>query len=178
LLERPIRVLVVGCGGDGKCSALRAAIPSPGAPRIRPPQGLDVTAIDPETVTETNCVREPFCRTEIGLPKVVVLVHRINLFWGLTWRGMPLEIQHLTKGTAVDVVIGCVDTRKARRAIHAWVQKSPGSVLGGFGEQWGDGTIRPGSTGSTRQLPESKEKVSVADCRGALPGNRCHGRKR
>ena len=63
-------------------------------------------------------------RTEIGLPKAIVLAHRINLFWGLNWQGMQATIQQLKKGSDVDFVIGCVDTRKARRAIDKWVSNS------------------------------------------------------
>jgi hypothetical protein len=73
---------------------------------------------------QTNCVRQPFCRTEIGLPKAIVLAHRINLFWGLNWQGIQATIQQLKKGSDVDFVIGCVDTRKARRAIDKWVLSS------------------------------------------------------
>jgi len=49
------------------------------------------------TVSETNCVRQPFCRTEIGFPKAIVLAHRINLFWGLHWQGMQAQIQQIAK---------------------------------------------------------------------------------
>jgi PRTRC genetic system ThiF family protein len=83
-----------------------------------------VTLIDPDTVSETNCVRQPFCRTEIGFPKAIILAHRINLFWGLNWQGMQATIQQLKKGSDVDFVIGCVDTRNARRAIDKWVLNS------------------------------------------------------
>jgi PRTRC genetic system ThiF family protein len=83
-----------------------------------------VTLIDPDTVSETNCVRQPFCRTEIGFPKAIVLAHRINLFWGLNWRGMQAQIQQIAKNAEVDFVIGCVDTRKARRAIDKWALQS------------------------------------------------------
>jgi hypothetical protein len=37
---------------------------------------------------------------------------------------MQAQIQQLKKGTEVDFVIGCVDTRKARRAIDKWVLQS------------------------------------------------------
>jgi len=127
LLERPIRILVVGCGGNG--SAIVSGLPylHQALLAFGHPGGLAVTLIDPDTVSETNCVRQPFCRTEIGLPKAIVLAHRINLFWGLNWQGMQATIQQLKKGTDVDFVIGCVDTRKARRAIDKWVLHS--SVL-------------------------------------------------
>ena len=124
LLERAIRVLVVGCGGNG--SAVVSGLPylHQALLAFDHPGGLSVTIIDPESVSETNCVRQPFCHTEIGLSKAIALVHRINTFWGLNWRGMQAEIQQLAKGTEVDLVIGCVDTRKARRAIDAWVRRS------------------------------------------------------
>jgi PRTRC genetic system ThiF family protein len=124
LLERPIRILVVGCGGNG--SAIVSGLPylHQALLAFGHPGGLAVTLIDPDTVSETNCVRQPFCRTEIGLPKAIVLAHRINLFWGLTWQGMQAQIQQLQKRTEVDFVIGCVDTRKARRAIDKWTSQS------------------------------------------------------
>jgi PRTRC genetic system ThiF family protein len=46
------------------------------------------------------------------------------MFWGLNWQGMHSTVQQLKKGPEVDFVIGCVDTRRARRAINYWVLKS------------------------------------------------------
>jgi len=124
LLERPIRILAVGCGGNG--SAIVSGLPylHQALLAFGHPGGLAVTLIDPDTVSEANCVRQPFCRTEIGFPKAIVLAHRINLFWGLNWQGMQATIQQLKKGSDVDFVIGCVDTRKARRAIDKWALQS------------------------------------------------------
>src|SRR5271166_3215544 len=124
LLERPVRILVVGCGGNG--SAIVSGLPYLHQAMLAfgHPGGLQVTLIDPDTVSETNCVRQPFCRTEIGFAKAIVLAHRINLFWGLNWQGMQATTQQVKKGSDVDFVIGCVDTRKARRAIDKWVLNS------------------------------------------------------
>src|SRR5664279_1488852 len=124
LLERAIRILVVGCGGNG--SAIASGLPYLHQAMLAfgHPGGLQVTLIDPDTVSETNCVRQPFCRTEIGFPKAMVLAYRINLFWGLNWQGVQATIQQLKKGSDVDFIIGCVDTRKARRAIDKWVLNS------------------------------------------------------
>ncbi len=47
----------------------------------------------------------------------MVLVSRINLFWGLEWKAIP---RHLTANSVIeraDIVIGCVDTRAARKLI-------------------------------------------------------------
>lgn len=124
LLERPVRILVVGCGGNG--SAIISGLPylHEALLAFGHPGGLSVTLIDPDTVSETNCVRQPFCRTDIGFPKAIVLAHRMNMFWGLNWQGMQVTIQQLKKGSEVDLLIGCVDTRKARRAIDKWVLNS------------------------------------------------------
>jgi PRTRC genetic system ThiF family protein len=101
LLERPIRILVVGCGGNG--SAVASGLPYLHQAMLAfgHPGGLQVTLIDPDTVSETNCVRQPFCRTEIGFPKPIVLAHRINLFWGLNWQGMQAQIQQVAKNAEV-----------------------------------------------------------------------------
>jgi len=124
LFERPINVLVVGCGGNG--SAISAGLPylHQALLAFGHPGGLNVTLIDPDTVSETNCVRQPFCRTEIGLSKAVILAYRANMFWGLNWQGLQAKIEQLKNGTQVDILIGCVDTRKARRSINRWTLRS------------------------------------------------------
>jgi len=124
LFERPINILVVGCGGNG--SAIAAGLPylHQALLAFGHPGGLNVTLIDPDTVSETNCVRQPFCRTEIGLSKAVVLAHRTNMFWGLNWQGMQGRIEQFKNGAQVDILIGCVDTRKARRTINRWALRS------------------------------------------------------
>jgi PRTRC genetic system ThiF family protein len=124
LFERAINILVVGCGGNG--SAIASGLPylHQALLAFGHPGGLNVTLIDADTVSETNCVRQPFCRTEIGLSKAVVLAHRTNMFWGLDWQGMQARVEQVKSGTQVDILIGCVDTRKARRSINRWVQRS------------------------------------------------------
>ena len=46
------------------------------------------------------------------------------MFWGLDWHGRQARIEQLKGGAQVDILIGCVDTRKARRAINRWVLRS------------------------------------------------------
>lgn len=119
LLQRQVRVVVVGCGGAG--SALASGLPYLHQALIvrGHPGGLHVTVLDGEKISATNCVRQPFSRSEIGLYKSVVLVNRLNMFWELDWEAVP---EHLTEDhalTRVDIVIGCVDTRAARSVIHS-----------------------------------------------------------
>ena len=42
--------------------------------------------MDADTVSETNCVRQPFSASDVGQNKATVLVNRINMFWGTKWR--------------------------------------------------------------------------------------------
>jgi PRTRC genetic system ThiF family protein len=131
LLERQVRVLVVGCGGTG--SAVVAGLPYLHQSLVARghPGGLHVTVLDGDTISPTNCVRQPFARSEVGLNKAIVLVNRLNFFWGLKWEAIPA---HMHPGTSISrsysgddlrahIVIGCVDTRAARAAIRDAVGK-------------------------------------------------------
>ena len=117
LLKHRVRVLVVGCGGNG--SAIAAGLPYLHQALLAygHPEGLHVTLLDPDIISPTNCVRQPFSQSEIGLYKSVVLANRLNLFWGLDWEGIPERLDPKRRLDGVDIVIGCVDTRKARAAI-------------------------------------------------------------
>ena len=117
LIRRPVRVLVVGCGGNG--SAITAGLPYLHQAMLVHGHrgGLDVTLMDGDVVSATNCVRQPFSQGEIGHSKAVVLVSRLNLFWGLQWHAVPEHFSEQTNVDRVDVVIGCVDSRAARRVI-------------------------------------------------------------
>ena len=116
LLAKSVRVTVVGCGGTGSAIAagllyLHQAMVAQGHPH-----GLDVTFVDGDRISRSNCVRQPFSVSEIGLYKATVLATRINLFWGLGWKGSPHFLDEGWRGET-DILIGCVDSRKARNTI-------------------------------------------------------------
>lgn len=121
LLRRPVRVLVVGCGGSG--SAIAGGLPYLHQAMLVAghPGGLHVTVMDGDVISATNCIRQPFCSTEIGLAKAVVMVSRLNLFWGMTWTAAAEHLTSQTDMSNFDIVIGCVDTRAARQLIQARV---------------------------------------------------------
>ena len=109
------QVVVIGCGGTGSTLVgglplLQQALQAAGHP------GLQVIVADGDKVSPTNCVRQPFSESEIGLYKSVVLVNRVNLFWGLTWQASTEYVTRNTQGKA-DVIISCVDSRTARLEI-------------------------------------------------------------
>ena len=118
LLRRRVRVLVVGCGGTG--SAVAAGLPYLHQAMIASghPGGLQVTLMDGDTISPTNCVRQPFSRSEAGLHKVVVLANRLNVFWGVDWEAVPAHLGPHHKIDRADIVIGCVDTRAARAVLR------------------------------------------------------------
>ena len=131
LLQRQVRMLVVGCGGTG--SAVVAGLPYLHQSLVARghPGGLHVTVMDGDAISPSNCVRQPFTRSEIRLNKAIVVVNRINLFWGVKWEAIPV---HLKPGTFISrsysgddlrahIVLGCVDTRTARATIRDAVGK-------------------------------------------------------
>jgi PRTRC genetic system ThiF family protein len=115
--NRHIIISIVGCGGTGSQIAtgmpyLHQALLAAGHP-----YGLRVFLIDGDRITETNCVRQPFSRSEVGLYKAVVLINRLNLFWGLDWEAVPHFVRCGRDVPDSDFLISCVDTRAARAAI-------------------------------------------------------------
>lgn len=146
LSRRPLRVLVVGAGGTG--SSIMMGLPYlDQAMRVWGGAGLDVTLMDADVVTETNCVRQPFSISDVGQNKAIVLVNRINLFWGTKWSAIP-QLFHARSfersyDRTPDLLIGCVDTRAARRAIEKaftgalratsyWLDLGNGAATGQF----------------------------------------------
>jgi len=134
LLRRSVEVLVVGCGGNG--SAVVGGLPYLHGAMLTQghPYGLHVTVMDGDTVSPFNCIRQPFARGEVGINKAIVLVNRINLFWGLDWAAIPRALTEKTlhpedvpygdQCLRPDIVIGCVDTRAARATIAKSVSGS------------------------------------------------------
>lgn len=127
LLDGEVRVLVVGCGGTG--SAVLGGLPYLHLSMLAQghPFGLRVAVMDGDVVSSANSVRQPYSQAEIGLNKAIVLVNRINLFWGLNWEAIPNALTAQTLAGSYsgygepnlrpDIVIGCVDTRAARAMI-------------------------------------------------------------
>jgi len=133
LKRRPVCVLVVGAGGSGSAMVM-------GLPYLHQAMlvwghsyGLEVTLMDADVVSETNCVRQPFSRSDIGQNKAIVLINRINLFWGAAWNACPaLFTEMILNGNydrQPDLVIGCVDTRAARGIIARALTKKSCRVI-------------------------------------------------
>jgi PRTRC genetic system ThiF family protein len=120
---RPTRVLLVGAGGSGSAILLQLPFLEQ-ALRAWGQPGLAVTVMDPDTVSEVNVVRQPFSRVDIGSNKAMCLVGRINMFWGFAWKAIPRYFADSSAGAPeCDLLISCVDTRKARHLISQSFKK-------------------------------------------------------
>src|SRR5882757_9495198 len=89
LLKRRVRILVVGCGGNG--SEIISGLPYLHQAMLAHghPGGLDVLILDGDVVSPTNTVRQPFALGDVGHPKATLLAGRVNAFWNLNWRALP-----------------------------------------------------------------------------------------
>jgi len=118
LLSDQIEISLVGCGGTGSTMAVGLVYLHQALLAFGHPGGLHVTLVDGDRISAANCVRQPFSESEIGLYKADVLASRINLFWGLQWNS---DIRFLgpewRSAKSPDIIISCVDTRRARRII-------------------------------------------------------------
>jgi PRTRC genetic system ThiF family protein len=115
-VDRPVSISVVGAGGTGsqvvdQLASLHATLVALGHP------GFHVTVFDGDCVSESNIGRQRFCRADIGRPKSDVLIHRINLFHGLSWSSVPEMVANGSQ-LSRSLVIGCSDTVAAREILH------------------------------------------------------------
>ena len=121
LSHRPVRVLVVGAGGTGSAIVMGLSYLHQAMRVWGYSHGLEVCIMDADTVSETNCVRQPFSASDVGQNKATVLINRINMFWGTNWSADPTAFdggsRRLSYDDAPDLVIGCVDSRAGRKII-------------------------------------------------------------
>ena len=117
-----VRVLIVGAGGTGSSIAMNLPYLDQAMRVWGHAIGLDVAMMDADTVSATNCVRQPFSASDIGQNKATVLINRINIFWGTKWRAIPHRFHARSfeshRDQIPDILIGCVDSREARKAIE------------------------------------------------------------
>ncbi len=118
--QRPILIHLVGCGGTGSHLATRLVQLNTTLLALSHP-GLHVVMYDSDIVSWANVGRQMFYEPDIGLPKVSVLVTRINQCTGFDWVGIPVAYPASYSGSP-KIVITAVDTASARvmigRALH------------------------------------------------------------
>ncbi|WP_395792474.1 PRTRC system ThiF family protein [Aquimonas sp.] len=115
--DQQVRIAVVGAGGTGsqfldQLASLEATLTRLGHP------GFEVSVHDGDTVSSSNIGRQRFTAADVGLNKASLLVHRINLFYGLNWTAVA---RHMDPECAprVDLIVTCVDKALFRARLGA-----------------------------------------------------------
>ena len=116
--NRTVNVALIGCGGNGAQMLMGLASLDTALTAISS-RSLHVTVIDDDTVSDANLGRQPFYRCDLGNSKAITLTERVNLAHGLAWTAVHGRAPDAFSLDGQDIVITCVDTAKARRAIGA-----------------------------------------------------------
>ncbi|MET3436037.1 PRTRC system ThiF family protein [Sphingomonas sp. 1185] len=119
--QRTIRILLVGCGGNGAQMLMGLASLNSGLRAISS-RSLHVTTVDDDIVSEANLGRQPFYACDIGDAKARVLTERINIAHGLRWTAIHGRAPQAVDLQPFDIVISCVDTASARRSLGAAIE--------------------------------------------------------
>ena len=101
---------LVGMGGTGSLVLTHLARINEALTSQQHP-GLHVTCWDDDTVSAANIGRQMFSPADLGENKAVLLVSRVNRFFGYSWEANP-EIY--TGQTWANITVTCVDTAAAR----------------------------------------------------------------
>lgn len=162
-LNRVVEVVLIGCGGNGSqmltgLARLNHAICALGHP------GLRVVTFDPDTVSEANMGRQLFSAADVGQNKAAVLVHRVNMFFGIDWIARPKRCgnSELTNVTSGAIVIVCVDSAKARREIHRGIGDKRDVYLLDLGNRASDGQVIFGHTRVRDSQLAERGKIPLA----------------
>ena len=119
LLSGRVRVHLVGVGGNGAQMAACLARLDIAMRALGHPAGLHVTAFDGDDVSPANVGRQLYSPSDVGQNKALLTINRLNLFYGLDWAARPWRYEQASHDeTGPDILVSCVDSRAARRALH------------------------------------------------------------
>lgn len=120
-LDRPIRIALVGVGGNGSEMLDALGRMHLSLKAIGHPEGLAVTALDPDEISESNIVRQRFYPAEIGQNKAETAIQRMNVYLGTNWNAYPCRLEEVADFAGnFDLVIGCVDSVAGRNTIASY----------------------------------------------------------
>ncbi|MDB5158307.1 MAG: system ThiF family protein [Mucilaginibacter sp.] len=168
----PVVINLIGLGGTGGQVLTALARINQALVTLNHP-GLFVRVFDDDTVSRANLARQLFTTAELGLPKAVALINRINRFFGTNWKAITdkYDKQYSQSGENgwATVTIGCVDTVEARQDIaHTLkiIHKNRGDYRGqplyyiDFGNSRETGQVILSTIGKIKQ-PNSKQYRTI-----------------
>lgn len=114
----PITVNLIGAGGTGSNMLMALAKMNHSLIALGH-SGLHLNLFDDDSVTTANQGRQLFADAELGLPKAVALINRINRFFGTNWKAVieqfsTTNLKLLPNQGKANIYISCVDTASAR----------------------------------------------------------------
>ena len=143
LASRMPKLLVIGCGGTGGWVVPHLA-------RLVKSLGVGSLSIaDGDVVEAKNLGRQNFVETDLGENKAVALAKRYSGAFGIPIRAIPgmlLDDRGMTRQSP-QIVIGCVDSHKARRTIAEYMSQSYECVWIDAGNEGVAGQVILGYTG-------------------------------
>jgi PRTRC genetic system ThiF family protein len=158
MVQRPWRVIVVGAGGTGSAVLPNLARLHHAMIELGHPGGIECTVYDDDTVSATNVGRQGFYPYDVGSYKASLIVNRLNMLMGTNWRAVTQRLSGRTALFNVDLVIGCVDTRAARKAILDTVGETSAYYLD-CGNDTDRGQVVLGQTMPRRQRKTSPGRL-------------------
>jgi len=111
----PITITVIGAGGNGSRMISKLAQINSALKMLSHP-GLFVTLIDNDIVEKHNVGRQLFSNADIGKPKAIICIERINRFFGTNWNALTKKV---INGETIEsnIIITCVDNNATRKLI-------------------------------------------------------------
>jgi len=112
----PLTVDLVGAGGTGSQMLTALARVNHALLALGHP-GLIVNVYDDDRVSYANLGRQLFSESEVGFFKSVILVNRMNRFFGTNWKAKTHRFADTLYGEdsyKANLYITCVDTAKSR----------------------------------------------------------------
>ncbi|MES2373395.1 MAG: PRTRC system ThiF family protein [Bacteroidota bacterium] len=120
----PVIVNLIGAGGTGSqvltaLGRINISLVALGHP------GIAVKLFDDDLVTSANMGRQLFTKNEIGFPKSVVLINRLNRFFGTNWKAHCKKVSSRSDKNELsgNIIISCVDSIKTRFEIASVLKK-------------------------------------------------------
>lgn len=167
LIERRVRVLLIGAGGTGGEVLYALARMHKLLLTLGHPGGLHVTVMDGDRVAAPNIGRQRFAECDIGHFKTDVLVQRLNLFFGSDWESAPEHWTPKRPGPRwhhTDLIVSCVDRAKVRVQLAQAAARLGSEVLWldfGNGEHTGQCVL--GHPGESDESASSLRLPTVVD---------------
>jgi len=169
----PISVNVIGAGGTGS-KVLTALMEMNHSLIELDHPGLSVRLWDDDVISHANIGRQRFAECEIGLPKSVALINRINRWSGSHWKAEQSKFERDQKGNRpkhakATITISCVDDVASRFEIAEILMQKEKSFYHDCCKYWLDfgnskntGQVLLSTVGDIRQ-PKSEKYETIAN---------------